>query len=226
MLKRALALIFMGVFIFLGQADAFAQDDKVVRGVMDIHSNISDGLSSLEKIAELGREERLSVLIFGDSALRKWEYGLWPLRNIIKKTYQENSVLRLGAKKYLEKFTTLKNKFPDLVLIPGVEVSPFFYWEGSPFSRNFALIDYYKQFFVIGLNQKDYQNLPIVGNRRFFYLSKNVLFGLWPILLIILGLRLLRKKVWGISFILVGLLFLINNFPFPTSRFNIYQGYQ
>ncbi len=222
----SIPLIFISLIIlFSGKINAFAQECKIVRGVMDIHSNVSDGLFTPHKIAGLAKEKGLSVLIFSDSALRRWEYGLWPLRNIIKKTYQENSVLRTGIEKYLEKFVTLKKKFPDLVIIPGVEVSPFFYWEGSPSSKNFALIDYYKQFLVLGIN-KDYQNIPIVGNRQFFYFSKNSLFSLWPILLIIFGLRLLRKKIWGISFILIGFLFLMNNLPFPTSRFNVYQGYQ
>jgi len=219
-------LILIAVIIFhLGKISAFAQEYKVVRGIIDIHSKISDGIYSQGKIAATAKEKRVKVLIFSESALRKWEYGLWPLRNIIKKTYQENSVLRMGIEKYLKKFTALQKQFPDLVLIPGLEASPFFYWEGSPFSRNFALVDYYKQFLIIGLN-RDYQNIPIVGNRQFLYLSKNALFNLWPIILIIFGLRLLRKKAWGISFILVGFLFLINNLPFATSRFNVYQGYQ
>ncbi len=219
-------LIIIGLIILhLGKINAFAQEDKVVRGIIDIHSNISDGIYSQEKIAKSAQEKGFKVLIFCESALRKWEYGLWPLRNIVKKTYQENSVLRMGIGKYLDKFRVLQKQFPDLVLIPGMEASPYFYWEGSPFSKNFALVDYYKQFLILGIN-KDYQNIPVVGNRQFFYFSKNSLFSFWPVLLIIFGLRLLRKKIWGISFILIGFLFLMNNLPFPTSRFNVYQSYQ
>lgn len=221
------ALIFISLVIFhSGKINAFAQDDKVMRGVMDVHSNISDGLSSLEKIAVSAKERGLSVVIFGDSALRRWEYGIWPLRNIVKKVYQENSVLRLGAVRYTRRLKMLKEQFPDLVFVPGVEVSPYFYWEGSPFTRNLALIDYYKQFLVLGLSPEDYQGMPIVGNRRFFYLSKNMLFGLWPILLLILGLRLFKRKALGISLIAIGILFLCNNIPFPASSFNVYQGKQ
>ncbi|TRZ94572.1 hypothetical protein D4R78_06345, partial [bacterium] len=221
-----ISLILIGVIIFhVGKISAFAQEYKVVRGIIDIHSNISDGIYSQEKIAKSAEEKGFKVLIFCDSALRKWEYGLWPLRNIIKKIYQENSVLRVGIEKHLEKFTTLQKQFPDLVLIPGMEASPYFYWEGSPFSRNFVLADYYKQFLIVGLN-KSYQNIPVVGNRQFLHFSRNALFSLWPLLLIIFGLRLLRKKAMGISFILIGTLFLMNNLPFSTSRFNVYQGHQ
>lgn len=83
-----IALIFLALVIaHSGGINAFAQDDKAVRGVMDVHSNISDGLSSLEKIAVSAKAQGFSAVIFGDSALRKWEYGVWPLRNIVKKVY-------------------------------------------------------------------------------------------------------------------------------------------
>jgi hypothetical protein len=184
-------LIVIGLMMFRsGATSVFAQEYKVMRGIIDVHSKISDGKYSQEQIAELAGEKGLKVLIFSESALRKWEYGLWPLRNIIKKTYQENSVLRMGIGKYLKKFAALKRQFPGLVLVPGLEVSPFFYWEGSPFSKRFALVDYYKQFLIIGV-KRDYQNLPIVGNRRLFYFSRNTLFSLWPILLIIFGFKFL-----------------------------------
>ncbi len=226
MLKLKYTIFFVIVVVFfMGEISTFAQEYKVVPGAIDVHSKISDGIYSQEKTAELARGNGLKVLIFCESALREWEYGLWPLRNIFKRAYQENSVLRMGIEKYLEKFTTLQKQFPDLVLIPGIEASPYFYWEGNPFSKNLALIDYYKQFLILGIN-KDYQNMPIVGNRQFSYFSKNSLFSLWPVLLIILGLKALRKRIWGISFILIGFLFLMNNLPFSTSRFNVYQGYQ
>ena len=31
------------------------------------------------------------------------------------------------------------NKFPDMILIPGVESAPFYYWEGSPLKSNFIM---------------------------------------------------------------------------------------
>lgn len=210
----------------MGKINAFAQEDKIARGIMDIHSNVSDGAASIEKIAGAAKENGVSVLIFGDSALRKWEYGLWPLRNILKKAHQENSVLRLGPERYLKKIRLQKKEFSDMVFIPGVEASPYFYWEGSPFKRNFALIDYYKQFLISGLKPDDYRKLPIVCNRSFFSFTKNAILGLWPILIIIFGLRMLKKKAVGISLMLVGFIFLFNNLPFSASRFNVYQGNQ
>lgn len=147
---------------------SYASEYRVVRGIVDVHSNMSDGLYSLEKIAESAREEGISVLIFTDSALRKWEYGLWPLRSLIKRTTEDNSVLRLGIERYLRRFAALREEFPGLVFVPGLEVSPFYYWKGNPLSRNFSLNDYHKQFLVIGLGRKDYQNMPILGNRSRF----------------------------------------------------------
>lgn len=219
-------LILIGLIIlYFGKINVFAEEYKVVRGVIDIHSQISDGLFSQEQIAESAQEKGIKVLIFCESALRKWEYGLWPLRNVIKKTYQENSVSRLRISRYMKKFIAMQKQFPDLVLIPGLEVSPFFYWEGSFFSKNLTLMDYYKQFLIIGLDQ-NYEGMPITGNRKFLYLSKEALFSLWPLSFIIAGIILFRKRPLRIYFILAGILFLANNVPFTVSRFNTYQGYQ
>jgi len=125
----------------------------------------------------------------------------------------------------LLRFAHFKEKFPGLLFIPGAEASPFFYWEGSPLSKRCAIIDYYKQFLIIGLN-RDYQDMPVVGNRKWTPFSGGALFSLWPLLLVIFGLKLFRKKGLAISLILAGILLFINNLPFPASRFNVYQGQQ
>jgi hypothetical protein len=224
--RSFIPLIFVCLFLIPCQAiSAFAQGTNVVPAAIDVHSRISDGLYSQEKIANLAKDKGIKILIFSESALRKWEYGIWPLRNIIKKTYQENSVLRMGIGKYMNKFAYLQNKFPDLVLIPGMELSPYFYWQGSPLSKRCALMDYYKQFLIIGID-KSYGDVPLVGNRGFSFISRSSLIGLWPVFIIIFGILVLRKRILGISLIVIGLLFLVNNLPFSASRFNAYQGYK
>lgn len=152
------------IIFFIAVIDVYADEYQAVRGVVDLHSNISDGLYSPERIAELAKEDGIRILIFSDSALRKWEYGIWPLKNFLKRAVEENSVLRLGAGEYLKSISELNGKFPDLLIMPGLEVNPFYYWKGGPFSRNFSLNDYYKRFLVFGLNKDDFQNMPIAGN--------------------------------------------------------------
>lgn len=225
---RFIALAIAGLAIaHLTAVSCLAREYTLARGVIDLHSKISDGLYSQEKVIALAGDKGLEILIFNESALRKWEYGVWPLRNIFKKTYQENSVLRIGIRKYLDKFSVLERQFPYLVLIPAVEASPYFYWEAGPFSKRCALVDYYKQVLIIGLND-GYQDMPVVGNKSLWPVSWKAALGLWPMLLIIFGLWLLKKNIRrGAVFVIsAGILFLLNNLPFPTASFNVYQGYQ
>lgn len=160
---RKIGAVLFLFFAAIGPSYAQQQRYRIVRGVADIHSNISDGRYPLEKICALAKDRGITVLIFGDSALRKWEYGLWPLRNFIKMALQENSVLRLGSEKYMKKLEELKKEYPALLIIPALEANPFYYWQGNPLSRNFSLNDSYKQFLIIGLAGKDFQALPLVG---------------------------------------------------------------
>ena len=111
--------IFISVLIFSLSLciSIYAQDYSVVRGIVDLHSNISDGDYSLERITQLAKEKGIQVLIFCDSALRKWEYGFWPLRGLFKKTLQDNSVSRFGIGKYLGKISR------DYGLVKALEIS-------------------------------------------------------------------------------------------------------
>jgi hypothetical protein len=207
-------------------ADADARELTLLRGIVDLHSDASDGIYSMERISASAKEKGISVLLFADCALRKWEYGIWPFRNLIKKTVEENSILRLGVNKYFARVGAARHGYPGLIIIPGAEIYPLYCWKGSPLSRDCSLVDYYKQFLVFGLKAQDYQRLPIVGNSGFYPNAKN---GLWIIvaaLLIGMGvmIRLRFGGVFGYVLLVFGVLSLLNNLYLPASRFNQYGG--
>ena len=72
-----------------------------LRTAIHITSTISESGDSLREIAETARGNGISAVIFTDRDLMRWEYGVWPLRNVIKKTVENNSVSRYGADRYL-----------------------------------------------------------------------------------------------------------------------------
>ncbi|MBU0951322.1 MAG: PHP domain-containing protein [Elusimicrobia bacterium] len=195
---------------------------KQVSCVTHIHSTFSDsGKLSLEQIIKKAKDYHVDVVIPTDHDLEKIEYGLWPFRKIIKKTVEKNSVFLIGTDKYLAEIKRLQEKYPEIIIIPGVESSAYHYWTGSPFTKNLVLRGWHKHMTIIGLDTAEkYKKLPIINNpsaREFDPLL------LWPVLLLLLGLLISGRPKVKFCFIAISLLLLIYNFPFKNYPFNAYS---
>jgi len=228
---------------------ALAEELMQVPLVMHIASSASDGRYSVADIVRIARENNIRVVIINERDLMRWEYGIWPLRNIIKKTVEYPSLFQYGLKRYLKEFEDIQRKNPDMVLIPGLESAPYYYWQGSIFKNNLSLRNWHKHILVIGLeNAGAIRNMPVIGNPQGLIMPwtfKGVFFYLFfPVALIVLGAFCLYKKncpypdrqrqhlvlfsckirTCGIFFIAIGILFLANNYPFRDYKFDQYQG--
>ena len=100
-------------------------------------------------------------MVFTDSALRRWEYGLWPARAWIKRVIEQPSVRTFGAARYLDTLRHLSA--PQLLVLPGLEAAPFYYWRRSPFDRRGGQIRGWSQhLLVFGLDDpRAIQRLPL-----------------------------------------------------------------
>jgi len=195
--------------------------------IIHIHSVYSDeGVLSLQQITELARNKGIKVIIFNDHDIMKIEYGLFPLRNIIKKSVDRNSILKIGPEKYLNEINRLNKKYNDIIVIPGVESTPFYYWTGNTFKKNLTLNNWHKHLLIAGLYQPaQYYLLPVVGNEK--NAGKFNLFLLWPVLILLISVLLFRiNKTFSIIFFIFGFMFIINNFPFKVLPYNQYHGNQ
>ena len=236
--------------VILGLSCRVCTGEELIQapGAIQISSTVSDGKHTISEIAEIAKQNNIKIVILTDCDFMKWEYGLWPLRRIIKKTVESNSVAAYGIKRYLKDIEEEQKRNPDLVLIPGVESAPFYYWEGSPF-RNLKMRNWHKHMLVIGLDKvKDYKMLPSVANRNGLKLPYKLkdIYRFWPILFLIIGILCLRKRkfrykdlqghplgpysrLWRIFAIIIvffALLFLFNNFPFAEFKYDQYRGEQ
>jgi len=224
-------ILFFTLFILLFiYQTGFAQDYIEAPAAIEISSIVSDGKYTIPQIVSIAKRQGFKAVIITDSDTMRWEYGLWPLRNVIKKTVEEKSISNYGIQRYLDDLKKVQEDNVDMVIVPAVESAPFYYWQGSMFNNNLKMVDWHKHFLAIGLqNTDDYRFLPVIGNKRGLkqpFQPGNILL-LWPIILLIYGLCLRRKKKSiGIVFIAVGLLFLINNYPFRTMLFDQYHGEQ
>ena len=174
----------------------------------------------------------MEVLIPTDHDLVAMEYGIFPLRNLIKKREERKSVLKLGPEKYLAEIARVNRMQQEVLVIPGVQSSPFYYWTGSPFKGNLIAHDYRKELLLIGMQvPEDYINLPLL-HRGFSTRYVKELLPQSIIFLIVLVLAVylfFQKGILRLSGGLIGLfslLLLIDHHPFQSSRFDSYHGDQ
>ena len=218
--------------VFLGADSVQAEEELIqVPALIQISSKLSDGRLELAEIVSAAKKSGIKAVIFTDRDIMRWEFGIWPLRNIAKKAVVNNSIEFYGMKKYLADIEKLQRENSDMALIAGVETTPFYYWSGSLFKMNMALHDTHKHMLVFGFNNAlQFKNLPTVNNRFTAYNRFDPwdIFLFWPFLIIAWGISLFRKEMrfLGVGIFVLGILFAVNNMPFKKPLFDQYHGPQ
>jgi hypothetical protein len=209
-----------------------AKDLLQVSGVVSVHTTFSSGDYSLEEVVKIAKKKGIEVIITTDHDLVAMEYGVFPLRNIIKKRVEKKSVINMGPKKYLDAITQINKKQKDVLVIPGVQSSPFYYWSGSPFKGNLTAHDYRKELLLIGMMKADdYINLPLLNNgfsKKFVstYLPRFIIFIISLLLGIFLSFQKGKYRFCGFGVVFLSLIMLVNHYPYRSSRFDPYYGDQ
>ncbi len=234
-------------FLFLSLNTGFAQDLKNVPAIIHVQSSISDGKFSIEQIVDLARKEGIRVVVITDTLLRRWEYTPWPFIKVLKREFEEASVIRLGVHKYLQEISNAQSKFPDTLVVAGVEASPFYFWKGSYLDRSLTLYNWHKKILVLGLKEaQDYRDIPVVASYWRFPQRLNDWLSFWPIGMISLAIVLIKiKRMKRFSFggqlystpsvpfkrlgyllIILGAILFLSTFRFPVSEYDPYHGDQ
>ena len=107
----SIALICVGIMIcLLASGVAFAGFIQL-DGVADVKTRFSRGCSTLQEVAELARVRGIDTVIFGDQARDALEYGLFPFERVIRKRYENPSVLTVGAPAYISEISDNDKQF-------------------------------------------------------------------------------------------------------------------
>ena len=223
-------LFICGVFIFLPfSLKAQEHSYKQYFGAVHVHT-IKNNEYKLDELAENAKKLGIKILVITDHDLFKIEYGLFPFRNLIKKSIERPSVLKLGVERYLKSIEHSSKKYPELIFIPGVESLPFYYITGSYFKGDLCFHDLHKHMLFVGIRDPEvYKNLPLISNgfslryTKYFYLECLPFFiavGLSIFLISWQGIF----KLFGFFILIIGSMFMINYHPFRSSLFDQYQG--
>jgi len=202
-----IVLLLTGVVSTAGSAE-YVQ----TAGLIDTRTTHSDGALSVVALAELAHNRGFDVLFLNDHDRLAMAYGLPRFPNIIRLHKELNSINKSGAETYIEAVNQARLKFKDLILIPGSESVPYYYWKGSYFNKDLTAHDHEKRILTIGLeNPEDYENLPILHNGLSFRYVKRALPGaLFFSGSLFLGLYLLTRKgfIRIAAFFIVGMVLL------------------
>lgn len=188
MIRRALQLIVVA-WILSGAAEALERLPAVVH----LHSDLSTGDFSLEQLTAMAEKQGIGALLLTENYLLRVEYGLPPFRALTRAVREERSVLDVGIDRYLSRVAQARAANPRVLIVPGVEVLPHYYWTGSPVALDMTVHETQKNMLVFGLDDAGLRALPVTGNRIGGFDVTSALDAL-PGALLIPGIYLLTLK--------------------------------
>lgn len=219
-------VLFLSIFFTHATAAAYLQ----VPGISNVHSNFSTGRYDINQLARMAQERGIEILIMTDHDLVAMTYGLPPFRHLFRYRKERDSVLKHGAESYFSNVENIDGKYPELLVIPGIKSAPFYFWTGSYFQKNLTAHNYNKQLIVLGLEDPGLiRGMPVINNSLSLRFTRELLPGvIFFAAAFVLTLLLL---LWGGLFRLCGLvlavaslLFLLNDHPFKSIRYDPYDG--
>ena len=226
-------LLVAGIFLLLCEIPpASALQWIQVPGVIHIHTTFSSGTYSIDQLVTKAKAEGLGCLILTDHDRVVMEYGLFPFRNLLKVRKKLPSVMSAGADKYLDAISRVNHSQSDVLVIPGVQCSPFYYWSGNPLTGTLTAHDFRKELLLIGMRKAaDYRKIPTMYNGPSFRYTRALLPRfLFFCAVFALALMLMRRpggfRRAGMVLSVIGFLMMVNDLPFRSSRFDPYHGEQ
>lgn len=200
--------------------------------LMDLRTTFSDGNYEPETLVQMAVKRGFRVIFFNDHDRMAMEYGLPPFRNIIKWREEMNSINKSGADAYLRTIESVQQKHPEVIIVPGAESTPFYYWTGNIFAGNLTANDHERRILTMGLEKpEDYKTLPILHNR----LSGTYLRAAIPALLVF-GFSFLITlyflfipgwwRIFGAVLTVLNAGFFLNTLLSQPSPFDPYHGKQ
>ena len=182
---------------------------------------------TVEKVANLAREQNIDVLILADRARADVSYALTPFSRLFKVTFSEGSIASYGAARYLERVSRAE-QVSGVMIIPGAECIPYYRWHGNPLT-GLRLSHLYEHMVIAGLDTPELiEGIPDTASGYGFRFSWTVAFNAVFVALFLVGRRLWRRrpnprKVTGGLLMAVALLALIDCAPFLPRNISAYD---
>jgi len=228
-----LFLFLVPVFFASPILAASPEEYFAVPGLMDLRTTFSDGAHSPEDLVSIARLRGFRVLFFNDHHRIKLSYGVPPFRSLLKYSKEYPSIMTHGPQTYLSEIARLSRLYPDMVLIPGSIISPFYYWSGSWLGGDLTVHEYDRRILIFNLaSAEDYERVPSLESGLCLTHTVTRLPGLLLFIIPwVLGLFFaLKWKGWprlvGLVVLILSSLAILDYNPFRGSSFTPYAGDQ
>src|SRR6185437_12560221 len=223
-----------------GSTAESATEQYSLRAAIHVHSTMSTGSFSLESLARRAEEQQLDALILSENFTLRYDYGLPPFEGFLKYHVTFPSVIEYGVQRFLDEVHAVQRRHPNLIIIPGVEVAPHYYWTGSLLHGDLTMHNAQRNLLVIGLEKaEDYELLPSLGNScSFVWGWQSVVNGL-PLLLLVPAVWLWkpqdsqcsdwrgspsRRPVLAIFLMITCIVLMMNAWPMKTPVYSSHDG--
>ena len=157
-------LILISWGMILSPLPLCAEEWQSARVVLHVHSKTSGEKTSFEEIGYHADKKGVDGVILTDYFQQKVSYGLTPFPQIFKWSVQNPSIKTFGTEKYYSEIREEDVRFQNVVLMPGAEVTPFYWWSGSLWKGDLTVHDVQKNLLVFGLQSTDLEKLPTLEN--------------------------------------------------------------
>ncbi|BFU91547.1 MAG: hypothetical protein NTAFB01_27340 [Nitrospira sp.] len=149
----------------------------------------------MESLARRAEEQQLDALILSENFTLRYDYGLPPFEGFLKYHVTFPSVMEYGVQRFLDEVRAVQRRHPNLIIIPGVEVAPHYYWTGSLLHGDLTMHNAQRNLLVIGLEKaEDYEQLPSRGNFSSFVWGRQSVINGLPLVLLGLAVWLWKPQ--------------------------------
>ena len=209
-----------------------------IRIVAHVHTPVGGGRYSPEELAGMLAQEGLDGAIFTERDRLEVEWGLPLFRHFARYRYERPSITTEGAARYADAIRSASERFPDLLLLPGIESNPYYRIDVDPFALRVRVSGLHEHIVAFGLPVSDLVDAPSVAN------GFHPEIGRWPVayggaLLVMLAaagvafrrgrpvrlraLRLRPRRVWPLALLtIVAGLALVDRVALRASVFHPY----
>ncbi len=155
----------LSAFLFSLAVPLYAEQE--VTCVIHVHSTRSSGGKSMNDISLLAKKQGVDAVIMTDLLAEDYSYGIGPFKKWVKQTMNRRSIQEFGYENWMREIDEANRAVPEVLVIDGAAVTPFYYWTGSLWQGQLVLNNRSKDVLALGLGSAEaYRNMPVLGTGK------------------------------------------------------------